>query len=211
MNRMSNNQWNNDASWQGQQSAQDWDAANNQGNEWQAQASASDPQAQNWGGQQQGDEYSQANVAAGWDQQQGAQQQPVQGEEYSQANIAAGWDQQQGGQQGYGQQQGAYGQQQWGQQQQQGGGAFGALFDFKFLRGVAPHGIGVMYMVVLIALGVRHLLNFIGVAISDYAEAWDIISSLIQNVITFLVWIIIIRVVFEGMNAIVKLYQDKKD
>lgn len=175
---------------QGEQPASDWNQPQASANDWnQPQASASD--------------WNQPQAQQGWDQQSPQQQ----GWDQSQAPQQQGWDQQQAPQQGWGQP-GVPGQQ-WQQPQggTGGGGAagagIGALFDFQFKKLAVPASAGLLYMIVVVALGVRHLIQIINLLASEYLTALDILSGIVQQLITFTVWVVLIRVFFEGVKALV--------
>ncbi|MDO5068522.1 MAG: DUF4282 domain-containing protein, partial [Propionibacteriaceae bacterium] len=115
--------------------------------------------------------------------------------------------QQQAPQQQWGQQ-AAYGapQQQWGGQPAQAQPSlFSALFDFKFTQKVAKVAPGAAYMIILIALAVNLLMDWVKTFSLSYSNAGMTISGLFEPLATFVLWAIVWRIVIEGVAALAKL------
>lgn len=195
--------------------APDW---NNQtsGGDWNQQAPAP---GQDWN-QQAGQGWNQqhSSSAQEWSQQAGAgawnQQAPSSGQDWNQQPSAPQpWDSQ--GQQQWGPPPGqpGYGApaapgQQWQPQssapapRKPSGPGFGSLFDFTFSKPAVPTALGTLYMIATITIGAVLLIDIISVAVSTYDASYVLLRSL-TSAGEALVWLIVIRVLFEGIKALV--------
>lgn len=233
---MSNNQWTGAQDWNAQpqqsnaqdwnaQSAQDWNApAQQPTQEWGTPSqdqTTIQPAAQDWNAPAQ--EQTSVTAAQDWNAQPqqsvpSAPEWGTPGQENTAQQNMQDWNQQatwgaaqqaQSQQQWGGQQQAVPygGQQQWAQQQAPSG--FGAIFDFGFRGSALKKGIGSVYVVVVICLGVVALFELIGGLVSGSSlsgsnGAMTIITSLFIPPARVLALIILSRAFLEGMAALVK-------
>ncbi len=208
-------------------SAQDWNQqASASGQDWGQQPAP----GQDWN-QQAGQDWNQ-QAGQGWNQQHSSSAQ-----EWNQAGTGAwhqqapasgqDWNQQQSAQQPWDSQ----GQQQWGPPPGQAGyGApaapgqqwqpqtptpakpagpgFGSLFDFSFSKPAVPAALGTLYKIATITIGAVLLINIITIAVSNYDASYVLLRSL-TSAGEALVWLIVIRVIFEGIKALVSHSQPR--
>ncbi len=228
MRRMSNNQWNNGQG-QGQGESQgegqwqpqgDWNPAPQQSaGEWdQSQAPQSQDwntgqQAQNWnaGAQGQPSATDWNSGQQGQDWHAGAQPQPS----AQDWNASQGWNagataHQTQGWQDHNQQAGfapGQGQQQWQPQPPKQKSAFGNVFDFSFKKFALPEAAGTIFLISVIAIGVWWLVDLINVLTivgGPYGVgAGSVLQILIGGLARSVLYILIVRVLIEGMSALV--------
>ena len=181
-----------------QPAAQDWNAPAQEqtsvtaAQDWNAQPQQSVPSAPEWGTP--GQENTAQQNMQDWNQQAAwgaAQQAQPQQQQWNDQQQAAPYG----------------GQQQWAQQQAPSG--FGAIFDFGFRGSALKKGIGSVYVVVVICLGVVALFELIGGLVSGSSlsgsnGAMTIITSLFIPPARVLALIILSRAFLEGMAALVK-------
>lgn len=219
---MSNDQWNQGQSgqWPSDQDG-NWGAqpeAQQSSNEWGQQPQAS---ANEWGAQQPQASANEWNAGADQQAQSWNQQPQASASEWNagQDQQAQAWDQQ-GQQQNWNQAPGQYQQQQWQNPSKPSGGG---LFSLDFTKFSLPQSGKLVWLIGIIVIAVVWLFDFIALLTGSATlqsggmffpggdpEALDIVRGLVSGLAVAALKIVLLRVVIEGVIALVKIAENGK-